>query len=222
MCGRFGLHHAWQTTSQFLYDQFLVELNEKTLTLPTYNVAPTNPIITLIHDGTRFRGGLTNWGFKMEGLRQPMVNARSETILEKTLFRQSLKTKRCLILASGFYEWQRTTKPSNTFWFYDHDKPFLVFAGIYQSWIDEHQTKHVRSAMLTTAANDLMKPIHDRIPVMLNPDQYRHWVHPKTPVDELTFLYKPTNFPNLAHYQVSSYVNLVKHNDPQCIEAIKK
>ena len=222
MCGRFGLHHSWQTTSQFLHAHFLVEFKEASLTLPTFNIAPTQNILTLIHDGTHFRGGLTHWGFKMDGLSQPMINARSETIQEKPLFRQSLKSKRCLILASGFYEWQRDMKPPQTFWFFDKEKPFLVFAGIYQSWTDQNQTKHVRSAMLTTSANEVMRPIHDRIPVMLNPDQYRHWVHPKTPIDELNFLYKSSNFPSLGYYQVGSHANAVKNNDAACIEPIKK
>jgi putative SOS response-associated peptidase YedK len=76
--------------------------------------------------------------------------------------------------------------------------------------------------MLTTSANDLMAPIHDRIPVMLNPDQYQHWVHPKTPIDEMKFLFKPTNFKSLSTYEVSTYVNKVANQDATCLEPIKK
>jgi putative SOS response-associated peptidase YedK len=223
MCGRFGLHQSWQTTSRFLFDQFKVEFNERQLSLPLYNIAPTQQILILIHDGTHYRVGLSTWGFSLSSTNpKPVINARSESIFETTLFRQSIRTKRCLILASGFYEWRRSTTPSQPFWFYDQHQPFLVFAGLYQTIINKSQEKIVQSAMLTTSANALMAPIHDRIPVMLNPDQYQHWVHPKTPIDEMKFLFKPTNFHNLSKYEVSTYVNKVANQDATCLEPIKK
>jgi putative SOS response-associated peptidase YedK len=223
MCGRFGLHHSWQTTSRFLFDQFKVEFDERQLSLPLYNIAPTKQILILIHDGTHYRVGLSTWGFSLSSTNpKPVINARSESIFETTLFRQSIRTKRCLILASGFYEWRRSTTPSQPFWFYDQQQPFLVFAGLYQTIINKAQEKIVQSAMLTTSANDLMAPIHDRIPVMLNPDQYQHWVHPKTPIDEMKFLFKPTNFKSLSTYEVSTYVNKVANQDATCLQPIKK
>jgi putative SOS response-associated peptidase YedK len=223
MCGRFGLHHAWQTTSSFLFDQFKVEFDETKLSLPLYNIAPTQQVLILIHDGAQYRVGLSTWGFSLSSTNsKPVINARSESVFETTLFRQSIRTKRCLILASGFYEWQRITTPSQPSWFYDQIKPFLVFAGLYQTIRNKNGQKIVQSAMLTTSANEVMKPIHDRIPVMLNGDQYQHWVHPKTPMDELKFLFKPTNFTSLAHYEVSTHVNKVANQDATCLEPIKK
>jgi putative SOS response-associated peptidase YedK len=223
MCGRFGLHHDWQITSRFLFDHFKVEFDEAKLPLPLYNIAPTQPILMLIHDGSRYRVGLSSWGFSLSTSKsKPVINARSESVFETTLFRQSIRTKRCLILASGFYEWQRSTTPSQAFWFNDHGKPFLLFAGVYQTILNIHNEKKVQSAMLTTSANELMTPIHDRIPVMLNGDQYRHWVHPKTPIDELKFLFKPNNFTGLTQYQVTTHVNKVTNQDAQCLAPIKK
>jgi putative SOS response-associated peptidase YedK len=223
MCGRFGLHHPWQTTSSFLYEQFQVEFDENQLALPLYNIAPTQPVLILIHDGTHYRVGLSSWGFSLSSTNpKPVINARSESIFETTLFRQSIRSKRCLILASGFYEWQRSTNPSQPFWFYDKGKPFLLFAGIYQTILRDNNQKIVQTAMLTTSANDVMAPIHNRIPVMLNQDQYQHWVHPKTPIDELKFLFKPNNFKDLFHYEVSTHVNKVANQDSQCLTRIKK
>ena len=223
MCGRFGFHQSWQITSHFLFDQFQVEFDESKLSLPLYNIAPTQSIMILIHDGSHYRVGLSTWGFSLSSSNpKPVINARSESVFETTLFRQSIKTKRCLILASGFYEWRRSSSPAQPFWFFDQDKPFLVFAGLYQTIRNQHNEKIVQSAMLTTSANELMTPIHDRIPVMLNPDQYQHWVHPKTPIDELKFLFKPTNFFGLAHYEVSTHVNKVANQDARCLEPIKK
>jgi putative SOS response-associated peptidase YedK len=191
--------------------------------LPLYNIAPTQQVLILIHDGAQYRVGLSTWGFSLSSTNsKPVINARSESVFETTLFRQSIRTKRCLILASGFYEWQRTTTPSQPSWFYDQIKPFLVFAGLYQTIRNKNGQKIVQSAMLTTSANEVMKPIHDRIPVMLNGDQYQHWVHPKTPMDELKFLFKPTNFTSLAHYEVSTHVNKVANQDATCLEPIKK
>lgn len=223
MCGRFGLHHAWQTTSKFLFEQFNVEFDESKLTLPLYNIAPTQPILILIHDGIGFRVGLSSWGFTLSATNpKPVINARSESVFETSLFRQSIRTKRCLIIASGFYEWQRSFKPSKAFWFYHQHQPFLVFAGLYQTILGTDNQKIVQTAMLTTNANDVMAPIHDRIPVMLNPDQFQHWVHPKTPIDELKFLFKSSNFKELNQYEVSSHVNKVANQDDQCLAPIKK
>ena len=223
MCGRFGLHHDWQATSRFLFVQFKVEFDETKLLLPLYNIAPTQQVIILIHDGSHYRVGLASWGFSLSSTNpKPVINARSESVFETSLFRQSIRSKRCIILASGFYEWQRSTSPSRAFWFYDQQKPFLLFAGMYQTIIQHHQEKVVQTAMLTTSANEVMAPIHDRIPLMLNADQYQHWVHPKTPIDELKFLFNPTNFIGLTHYEVSTHVNKVSNQDSRCLAPIKK
>lgn len=223
MCGRFGLHQSWQTTSKFLFEQFKVEFDESKLTLPLYNIAPTQTILILIHDGKGYRVGTSSWGFSLNSTNpKPVINARSESVFETSLFRQSIRTKRCLIIASGFYEWQRSFTPSKVFWFYDQRQPFLVFAGVYQTLLRSDGQKVVQSAMLTTNANDVMAPIHDRIPVMLNPDQYQHWVHPKTPIDELKFLFKSSNLNGLTQYEVSSHVNKVANQDEQCVAPIKK
>ena len=223
MCGRFGLHADWQKTSHFLWDQFQVEFKEEKLPLPQYNIAPTHPLMTLIHDGHKFRIGTSQWGFPLsDQTSQVVINARSESVFEKPMFRQAMKTRRCLIIGSGFYEWKRDEKPSKVFWFHHDNRPFMVFAGLYQVIKDDQGQPKVYASMLTTGANPIMQPIHDRIPVMLNPDQYLHWVHPKTSIDELAFLFKPSNYTGLKQYEVSSHVNLVKHNDPLCLEPIKK
>ena len=223
MCGRFGFHADWQKTSHFLWNQFQVEFKEEKLPLPQFNIAPTHPLLTLIHDGKKFRIGTSQWGFPLsEQTSQVVINARSESVFEKPMFRQAMKTRRCLILGTGFYEWKRDEKPSKVFWFHHESHAFILFAGLYHVIKDDQGQQKVFTSMLTTGANAIMQPIHDRIPVMLNPDQYLHWVNPKTSVDELSFLFKPSNYLGLTQYEVSPYVNLVKHNDPGCLEPIKK
>jgi len=223
MCGRLTLHHDWQRTTHFLVEQFSVDPQETILALPQYNLAPTQTLLVLIHDQKQYRIGPMKWGFSSPSSPgRPMINARSETIHEKPLFRQSFIKKRCLILASGFYEWDRRHQPAQPYWFYPQTKPFILIAGIYQSGINEKGHKYANVCMLTTQANAIMQPIHDRLPVILNPDQYHHWVYPRTPIDELTFLFKPTNFLDLKMHPVTAMVNRATYQNQEAIVAIKK
>lgn len=222
MCGRFGLHFDWQKTSRLVWDHFQVEMDEASYPLPQFNIAPTQQVMVLIHDGEKYRIGLARWGLPLgNGTSQVVSNARSESIFEKPMFRSLIKQRRCLVIASGFYEWQRDVKPSRVYWFHPQQQPFLIFAGLYQV-VQDQEVKKVFATLMTTQANELMAPIHDRLPVMLNPDQWRHWVHPKTPIDEFSFLFKSTNFNDLIYYEVSNRVNKVIHNDVGCLEPIKK
>ncbi|MFZ9781698.1 MAG: SOS response-associated peptidase [Bacilli bacterium] len=222
MCGRFGLHFDWQHTSRLLWDHFQVEMDEAAYPLPQFNIAPTQQVMVLIHDGEKYRIGLARWGLPLgNGTSQVVSNARSESIFEKSMFRSLIKQRRCLVIASGFYEWQRDVKPSRVYWFHPQQQPLLIFAGLYQM-VQNPEGKKVFTTLMTTQANALMAPIHDRLPVMLNPDQWRHWVHPKTPSDEFNLLFKPTNFTDLTYYELFSNVNKVSHNDMTCLDPIKK
>lgn len=223
MCGRIGYKFPWEKTSQFLYESFQVEANETILTLPLVNVAPTQPLLSVIHDGTKFRVGTMVWGLTQDHPSHTMIiNARSETIHEKPTFRQLLLKRRCLILASGFYEWDRRQKPSQPYWCEDINAPFLVFAGIYQMKTLTNGQTVPQVCLITTGANDVMAPIHDRLPVILNPDQYKHWAHPKTPYDELTFLFKPTNKEGLHLFPVTQAVNKASYQGDDAMLPIKK
>jgi putative SOS response-associated peptidase YedK len=222
MCGRIGLTFSWEKTSRYLYETFGVEIDESKLALPQYNITPTQPLLTLIHDEKKYRIGLMTWGFiSGQESRQLVINARSETLHEKPLFRQPFFKQRCLVIGTGFYEWDRKQTPSQPYWFYTAE-PFMVFAGIYQVIKDEHGLKIARVSLLTTQANALMSTIHDRLPVILNPDQYQHWVSPKTPIDELQFLFKSTNYQSLKMHPVSTAVNKASYQSEDAILPIKK
>jgi putative SOS response-associated peptidase YedK len=222
MCGRFGLTFPWEKTTRYLFNTFGVEIDESKLQLPRFNIAPTEPLLTLIHDGNRYRVGLMTWGFTSgQDSRHPVINARSETLHEKPMFRQSFFKQRCLVIGTGFYEWDRKQTPSQPYWFYASE-PFIVFAGIYQVFKDEHGKKSAKVSLLTTKANALMSTIHDRLPVILNSDQYQHWVSPKTPIDELQFLFKSTNYQSLKMHLVSTAVNKASYQSKDAILPIKK
>lgn len=222
MCGRFGLTFPWEKTSRYLYETFAVEIDESKLQLPLFNITPTQPLLTLIHDRNKYRVGLMTWGFmSSHENRQPVINARSETLYEKPMFRQAFIKQRCLVIGSGFYEWDRKQTPSQPYWFYGSG-PYMVFAGIYQVIKDNLGNKLANVSLLTTQANALMSTIHDRLPVILNPDQYQHWASPKTPIDELHFLFKSTNYQSLKMHPVSTAVNKATYQSEDAILPIKK
>jgi putative SOS response-associated peptidase YedK len=223
MCGRLTLHHNWQKTTHFLVNEFGMEAKESLLSLPQYNLAPSQTLLVIIHDGIHYRIGSMKWGFTSPMVNtKPVINARGETIHEKPMFRQSFVNKRCMILASGFYEWDRNQQPAQPYWFYPESSPFMLIAGIYQSGTNKNGHKFANVCMLTTQANAMMQPIHNRLPVILNQDQYHHWVAPQTPVDELSFLFKSTNFLDLKMHPVTPLVNRASYQEKDAILAIKK
>lgn len=148
---------------------------------PNYNICPTTQIHTVTSDEGQRRLRPMRWGFIPHWYKKPsggplLINARSETIAEKPAFKAACRARRCLVPASGFYEWKRvegeTPKP---WWVTRADGEIMVFAAIWQDWSagDESLTT---CAIVTTAANDAMAPIHHRLPVILTPDQWALWL----------------------------------------------
>lgn len=226
MCGRFTFTKSSDEVLRFLDEQFQLRENAFLSTYqPSYNVAPTHPVLTILSDGHSYRGGFLPWGFPtLIGSKKMMLaNARSETVMEKPTFRQSYRHKRCLIIADGFYEWKRDVKPSIPYYFtLSNHQPF-AFAGLWTSYEDDMKTKRYGVTLLTTSSTrTVMEPIHDRLPVVLSSDQYQFWLNPKTSIDEFNFLFEPYNAPPWEYIEISPRVNRVVNNDITCIEAIKK
>jgi putative SOS response-associated peptidase YedK len=226
MCGRFTLTSSQDKLIDFVDSYFSIERNEFLSNhQPTFNIAPTQPIVTILSDGQSNKGGYLPWGFPLElpSNKTLIVNARSETVMDKPLFRLSYRAKRCLVLADGFFEWDRKEKPSQPYYFTLPNHTIFAFAGLWTSYLNADGEKHYGVSLLTTSSSQtVMDTIHDRLPVVLSPDQYHFWLNKQTPIDELAFLLKPYNAPAWEKQVISTYVNKVSHNDPQCIEAIKK
>jgi putative SOS response-associated peptidase YedK len=193
---------------------------------PSFNIAPSTRVMTVLSNGTTYRSGFLPWGFPVASstLKKTMVaNARSETIMDKVTFRSSYRHKRCLIVADGFYEWNRASKPSIPFYFHTPEHSIFAFAGLWTSYVDEHNQKQFGVTLLTTpSTRTVMEPIHDRLPVVLSADQYAFWLNPKSSIDEFNFLFQPYNAPDWHHYEISPRVNRVLNNDITCIDSIKK
>ena len=191
---------------------------------PRYNIAPTQEILTVrsASDGGRY-ASLMKWGFvphwaKDASIGSRMINARSETVHEKPAFRQAIKTRRCIVPASGFYEWSTGEHGKIPHYITMRDDSPLPFAGIWKSWKDLDGQAVETCAILTTSANSLMAPIHDRMPVILHPAEFDLWLD-RTVNDptELKRLFQPYPSELMQEWTVSTLVNSPRNEDSVCI-----
>ena len=164
------------------------------------------------------------WGLIPSWARDPaignrLINARAETVGEKPAFRAALRRRRCLIAADGFYEWQRAGARKQPYFIRLRDDRPFAFAGLWESWEGADHSALETCTILTTDANEVMRPIHDRMPVILAPDDYARWLDPaiESPAP-LAGLLRPYAADDLTASAVSPHVNSPAHEDPRCIE----
>jgi len=229
MCGRFTL----RAPASVIAEQFaLFELPPFT---PRFNIAPSQPVAVVRlapgrggPDAAEPDGELVwlRWGLVPSWAKDPavgnrMINARAETAAEKPAFRAAMKRRRCLVAADGFYEWQRRGPGRRKQPYFIHrrdDAPF-AFAGLWESWEGADHSYLETCTLLTTEANDLMRPIHDRMPVILAPEHYAPWLDlPHPDPRSLTPLLRPAPSDPLEALPVGTYVNRPGNEGPNCIE----
>ncbi len=217
MCGRFNL----RTNQRKIIEQFGVpEVPELP---PRYNIAPTQGVPTItFQDGARhfaFRrwGLIPSWA-KDAKIGNSLINARGDTVAEKPSFRSAFKKRRCLILASGFYEWKQGTKPKQPFHIrMKDDRPF-GFAGLHERWKNADEIVET-CAIITTEPNEMMANFHDRMPVILSPNDYDVWLDPEFEgKDHLQSLLRSYPADEMLATPVSTWVNIVGNQGPKCIE----
>jgi len=216
MCGRFArINTANEIKEIFNLDQIEIELG------PSYNIAPTQDVAVIIENGsstlTAMRWGLIPFWAKDIAIGSKLINARSDTINEKPSFKYSFQKRRCLIVASGFYEWQK--RGANKFPYFVHlkdNKPFC-FAGIYDNWKSLEGEKITSCSIITTEALDNLKNIHPRMPVILSEDNFSLWFK-NSNVNTLKQLLVPYQEHDFDLYEVSQDVNSPKNNYPDLIE----
>lgn len=223
MCGRFVL----KTLPNLLDDVFgpfgrVADIPQ----LPLFNIAPTQtvPIVRNTDDGRELIGvrwGLVpSWSKELAG--PLLINARSETAATKPAFRSAMKSRRCLIPADGFYEWQKqgegTKAPKVPHYIHrKDDKPF-AFAGLWERWMDDADHVLCSCTILTTTPNAVAAPIHDRMPVILDPADYDSWLDPATPADEVAEMLRPASAKPMEVYPVSTLVNSARNQGAGLIE----
>ena len=193
----------------------------------SFNIAPTRRVVICRHDPAgrpelRFmRWGLIPHWSKDTKSAARMINARAETAAEKPSFRTPLRKQRCIIPASGFYEWKRDGQRKQPYFFRGTDDTPLAFAGLWERWRDPSGTPIHTCTILTTAANATVAQVHHRMPVVLSPESFDAWLDaPRTPVDAVSSLMAPCLDRSLHAYPVSTLVNNARNDEPRCIEPL--
>ena len=220
MCGRFTLI----TDIDSLQQRFSFQNGELTYQ-PRYNIAPTQPVLTVVHRGVNqdefMRWGLIPSWAKDISVGARMINARSETVAEKPSFRRALQQRRCLVLADGFYEWQGKGKAKISMYIALKTGHSFAMAGLWETWRDPLGEVIRSCTIITTAANEVLEPIHHRMPVILEEDQEAVWLDPDlTDADRLTGLLKPYPPDMVQAHRVSTLVNTPRNDSPQCLAPV--
>ena len=219
MCGRYGF-----VPGKNFDERFQVEHQQETL-LPSYNVAPGATMPVVVRNSPN-RVELMKWGLIPFWAKDPKnsyktINARAETVATSPVFREALKRRRCLVPASGFYEWQQTERGKLPYFIHLKDIELFAFAGLYDVWQDAEGNELRTYTIITTTPNDLVQPIHNRMPVILHPDDEAMWIDPKmNDTAALRALLQP--FPNalMEAYPVSRAVNTPAIDMPALIEPV--
>jgi putative SOS response-associated peptidase YedK len=153
-----------------------------------------------------------------------LINARAETVAEKPSFKSAFRKRRCLVLADGFYEWQQqeNKKQKQPYYFRLNDGQPFAFAGLWEQWEDVSGEAIDSCTLLTTDANELMRPVHNRMPVILNPKDYERWLDPEVKEPEqLQPLLRPYSTQEMLAYPVSTAVNKPSNDNAECIKSIE-
>ena len=222
MCGRYTL----LASPEAIRDQFgLAEVPELS---PRYNIAPTQPVaaVRLVAGQERRELVLLRWGLIPPWADDPaignrLINARAETVDDKPSFRSALRCRRCLVLADGFFEWQTSRGKKQPYYFRLRDGRPFAFAGLWERWSRGGHGAVESCTLVTTEANELVRPMHDRMPVILPPDACGAWLDPAVQrPGELQPLLRPYRAEEMTAYPVSVRVNSPRNDDAGCVEAV--
>lgn len=216
MCGRFTL----RVSPRELADEF--GISEGPLFTPRYNIAPSQSILAVrLHDGQRHLVAL-RWGLIPHWAKDPkiayqLLNARCETVSQKPAFRDAFRKRRCLIPADGFYEWKKVGKNKQPFHIYRRDGRLFAFAGLWDCWQPPAGEPMETCTIVTTCANELVAPLHDRMPVILEKPDYQAWLDAASTPEHLQALLRPLPADLMTTTAVSTRVNSPKNEDAECL-----
>lgn len=225
MCGRFTL-----TADINTLQETFPWVNIPAGLAPRFNIAPTQPVPVVANDGRNsldfFVWGLIPSWAKDPSIGSRMINARAETLAEKPSFRNAFRRRRCLILADGFYEWQKIEEAGGrarkqpVYIHLADGRPF-AFAGLWENWNSPDGSNILSCTIITTGPNELMSSIHNRMPVMLPEENYHTWLQPgETNSADLARLLVPFPSERMSAYPVSQVVNNPANDVPACIKPL--
>ena len=213
MCGRFAFYSPAQAAAELFGVSNAPDIERR------YNIAPTQYIAAIRPDAqgasqvVMLRWGLVPFWAKDPSIGNRMINARAETVAEKPSFRNAFRKRRCLVLADGYYEWQRSGEIKVP-WFISrrNDEP-MAFAGLWESWNDPQSDSPLETVtIVTTEANRFLEQLHHRMPVILDPDLAQSWLEPGSPV--------PETAPELRAWPVDRRVNNARNEGPDLVEPV--
>jgi putative SOS response-associated peptidase YedK len=224
MCGRYRLSKR----KQIMEEHFDCDPWDENWS-PRYNIAPTQSVPVIrqhpkepVRQISTMRWGLIpNWA-KNTSIASGTINAKSETAATKPAFRDPLRLRRCLIPADGFYEWRRTGGAKQPFCFEVKDGELYAFAGLWDGWKDPSGNWIKTCSILTTTPNAVISTVHDRMPVILDPDNYDLWLDPgMQDVVAISEVLKPYDARLMGSYPVSTRVNSVSNDDLECSRPVE-
>ncbi len=224
MCGRYRLSRR----KQIIEEQFEAQPWDDDWS-PRYNIAPTQPVPVIRQHPKEPKRQLSlmKWGLiphwaKTPSIATNTINAKSETAATKPAFRDPLKLRRCLIPADGFYEWRRTGTAKQPYCFEVNDGELFAFAGLWDGWKDASGKWLKTCSILTTIPNAVTARVHDRMPVILDPDRYDLWLDPgMRDVRSASELLKPYDATRMRCYPVSARINRVVNDDEECSKSVE-
>ena len=224
MCGRFTLTNP---NPRRLASRFGLDADFEIDDRPRFNIAPTDPVVAIRRgEEGRNEGGVLRWGLvpghwaERKGQR-PLINARAETVATQPAFRESFEERRCLIPADGFYEWRRDPEGKQPIWFSPSGEPggeLFAFAGVWARLTRKDEPPLVSCALITCAPNDIVKPVHDRMPVVLSREVESAWIDPGAKAGDLLELLRPAPDDALVPREVGDAVNDVREDGPHLLE----
>ncbi|MCI0395737.1 MAG: SOS response-associated peptidase [Chloroflexi bacterium] len=225
MCGRFTLTATGEEVAEAFQLPETGASKEALALAPRYNIAPTQPVAAVrVSEASGNRElAYFHWGLIPSWSQDPaigsrMINARAETAAEKPSFRAALRYRRCLVPADGFYEWQKQNGGKQPVYIHLQDgRPFGI-AGLWEYWQGPDGSEIESCTLLTVEPNELLSAVHNRMPLILAPEDYELWLDPKMqkPAD-LQHLLRPYPAAEMTFYRVSTLVNNPRNEDPACI-----
>ncbi|HEY9877898.1 MAG TPA: SOS response-associated peptidase [Leptolyngbyaceae cyanobacterium] len=225
MCGRYSQSQMGEAVAAAFH------LSSPPSIEPRYNIAPTQPVSAILATAGKPepRHHLLRWGLIPNWSKDPaignrLINARAETVAEKPSFRNAFKRRRCLIVADGFYEWKTDpdSKAKQPYYFQLQEHDLFAFAGLWEQWTDPQSGGELETCtILTTAANAVLEPVHDRMPVILPQEHYEAWLDPDFyDPSALQALLQPYDAEAMQSYAVSKAVNSPKNDSSACLEPV--
>ena len=220
MCGRYVI----QANKQLLQKRY--QLREKPEIEPHYNIPPGTPVLAIRQATDGAFASLLHWGLIPRWANDPSIgsklsNARAETLEEKPAFCDAYRKRRCIIPASGFYEWKRRGNNRQPYFFEPTKEPLFSFAGLWEAWKAHGSDRVIESCtVITTAANATMAPIHHRMPVVLDKPSETLWLSEDSPMNAINGLLAPLPPEAIRCHPVSDRVNRTANDDPSLLEAV--